>query len=120
MKKKIKIICFDIDNVICETKGNNYNKSKPDLESIKVINSLFKKGYYIKIFTARYMGRYKGDKEKVKKKRSETIKFLKVWGLKYNELIMFKPDYDIFIDDKAYGFSVKWKKFFKSFTKYKP
>ena len=27
MKKKI--ICFDIDNVICKTKTNEYSKSKP-------------------------------------------------------------------------------------------
>ena len=40
MKKKFKIICFDIDNVICETKGNYYKYSKPDKSAIKIINSL--------------------------------------------------------------------------------
>ena len=48
-----KVICFDIDGVICKTKGNNYKKSKPIKSSIKAINSL-KKNFYIIIFTARF------------------------------------------------------------------
>ena len=113
MKKKLKIICFDIDNVICKTNGNNYKLSRPSKTAIKIINSLYDKGFYIKIFTARYMGRFKENKKKVIKKRVETKSFLTKWGLKYNELIMCKPSYDIFVDDKAFGFSNKWKRFFK-------
>jgi hypothetical protein len=48
MKKKIKIICFDIDNVICKTSGNDYERSKPDKTGIKIINNLYDKGFYIK------------------------------------------------------------------------
>tara|TARA_B100000401_G_C52147099_1_gene412224 strand:- start:139 stop:486 length:348 start_codon:yes stop_codon:yes gene_type:complete len=113
MKNKIKIICFDIDNVICKTNGNNYKLSKPDKTAIKTINNLYEKGFYIKIFTARYMGRNKENRKKVLKKKLETKNFLKRWGLKFNELIMCKPSYDVFVDDKAFGFSNKWKKFFK-------
>ncbi len=113
MKKKLKIICFDIDNVICKTNGNNYKLSKPNKTSIKIINSLFDKGFYIKIFTARYMGRFRENKKMVLKKKLETKSYLMKWGLKFNELIMCKPSYDVFIDDKAFGFSNKWKKFFK-------
>jgi len=115
MKKKIKIICFDIDNVICRTKGNNYTLSKPDIKSIKVINSLYDKGFNIKIFTARYMGRFKENKKKVLHKKNETENYLKKWGLKFDELIMGKPSYDIFVDDKAFGFSSKWKKYFEKY-----
>jgi hypothetical protein len=113
MKKKFKIICFDVDNVICKTRGNNYKLSKPDKEGIKVINNLYDRGHYIKIFTARYMGRFKENKKMVLKKQKETTTFLSKWGLKYNELIMCKPSYDIFVDDKAFGFSSKWKDYFK-------
>jgi histidinol phosphatase-like enzyme len=113
MKKKIKIICFDIDNVICKTSGNDYERSKPDKTGIKIINNLYDKGFYIKIFTARYMGRFKENKKKVIKKHKETENFLKTWGLKYSELIMCKPSYDIFVDDKTFGFSSKWKEYFK-------
>ena len=113
MKEKFKIICFDIDNVICKTKGNYYKYSKPDKSAIKIINSLYDKGYYIKLFTARYMGRYKENRKKVLTKHTETKNTLKKWGLKFNKLIMCKPSYDIFIDDKSFGFSSKWKQYFK-------
>ncbi len=106
----MKTICFDIDNVICKTEGNNYKNSKPDKKAIKIINNLYEDGFYIKIFTARYMGRYSGDKKKVKKKTKETKNFLKLWSVKYHELIMCKPAYDLFVDDKSYGFSKRWKK----------
>ena len=52
-----KKICFDIDNTICWTQKNNYTKSKPNKNAIKKINQLFDKGYYIIIFTSRFMGR---------------------------------------------------------------
>ena len=84
-----------------------------ELGEIKTINNLYEKGFYIKIFTARYMGRNKENRKKVLKKKYETKNFLKRWGLKFNELIMCKPSYDVFVDDKAFGFSNKWKKFFK-------
>lgn len=113
----MKIICFDIDNVICKTEGNNYKNSKPDKKAIKIINNLYEEGFYIKIFTARYMGRYSGDKKKVKKKTKETKNFLKLWSVKYHELIMCKPAYDLFIDDKSYGFSKRWKKNFRKLIK---
>ena len=41
MKKKI--VCFDIDGVICETKGNDYENSLPNKNMIKEINKLYKK-----------------------------------------------------------------------------
>ena len=58
MKKRI-IFCFDIDNTICKSKTNNYKESKPIFKNIEFINKLYAKGYYIKIFTARFMGRAK-------------------------------------------------------------
>ena len=36
MKKKFKkILCFDIDNVICNTKGKNYKNAKPNIPGLK-------------------------------------------------------------------------------------
>ena len=56
MKKKI--ICFDIDNVICRTNSkNNYSKSKPIKKNIKLINEIHNKGYKIILYTARYIGK---------------------------------------------------------------
>ena len=39
MKKKI--LCFDLDNVICFTKGKQYLKAKPNLKAINIINELY-------------------------------------------------------------------------------
>ena len=109
MKKRI--LCFDIDNVICSTKGNNYINSKPKKKTINLINKLHSQGYYIKIFTSRFMGR---NKENIKKAYlqgfSFTKKQLKKWNLNYNELIMGKPSYDILIDDKSLGYNKNWKR----------
>ena len=105
----IKIICFDLDNTICKTKKNYYKKSLPIKKNVKFINNLYEKGYYIKIFTARYMGRSKENKLLAEKKGLTLTKNqLKDWGLKYHEVIFGKPSYDIFIDDKALYFKKDW------------
>ena len=39
---------------------------------------------------------------------------MNLWSVKYHELIMCKPSYDLFIDDKNYGFSSNWKKYLKN------
>lgn len=110
MKKKI--VCFDIDGVICETKGNDYENSLPNKNMIKEINKLYKKkNYFIKIFTARYMGRNREDvKSAYKQGYKSTKKQLKEWGLNYHALIMGKPSFDIFIDDKCFNVKDDWKK----------
>ena len=38
-----KVICFDIDGVICITHKSNYKNSKPNVKVIKIINKLYKK-----------------------------------------------------------------------------
>ena len=62
-----KKICFDLDNVICFTNKKEYKKSRPNKNAIKVVNSLYDEGYFIKIYTARGMGKYSENISKVKK-----------------------------------------------------
>jgi hypothetical protein len=105
-----KIICFDLDNVICKTKNKSYKNSVKIKKSVDLVNSLYLKNYYIKIFTARGMGKYKGDKKKIKEKYYElTVSQLIKWKVFYHELIFYKPSYDLFIDDKALGFKKNWQ-----------
>ena len=108
-KIKKKIICIDLDNTICLTNGSDYKKSKPIKKNIKIINKLFFNGHYIKIFTSRYMG---SSKENISKAKKRGYKFthnqLVKWNVRFNKLIMGKPTYDIFIDDKALGFKKNW------------
>lgn len=104
-----KILCFDLDNVICTTIKNNYKTSRPKKKIIKLINKLYKEGYIIKIFTARYMGRNNENKIKAKKQGfSITSTQLKNWKLNYHKLIFGKPSYDLFVDDKSLFFKKNW------------
>tara|TARA_B100001059_G_C17822635_1_gene579276 strand:- start:1054 stop:1401 length:348 start_codon:yes stop_codon:yes gene_type:complete len=110
------IFCFDIDNTICTTKGKAYKTAKPKKGIIKLINELYDSGHTIKIFTSRYMGR---NRDNVRKARlqgyGQTLGQLKKWGLKFHKLLMGKPSYDIFVDDKALGYN---KKLTKTLNKY--
>lgn len=110
------IFCFDIDNTICTTIKKNYKNAKPRTKVIKLINSLYNKGHTIKIITARYMGR---NNDNIKAAYNEgynlTFKQLKKWKLKFHVLLMGKPTFDLFIDDKALGYN---KKLLKKLKKY--
>ena len=113
-----KIFCFDLDGVICTTIRGQYNKSKPKKKNIKFINDMYDKGHIIKIFTARYMTRCNGNIKLVKKVGyDQAQKQLKKWKLKYHNLIMGKPSYDLFVDDKAFGFKKSWVKELKTVKK---
>ena len=106
-----KILCFDIDNVICFTKKKNYKNPKPNKFAIKKINELYNRGHTIKFFTGRYMGRNKENIIKAKKQGYEmTSKQLNKWNIKYHKLIFGKPSFDLFIDDKALFFKKAWYK----------
>ena len=107
---KLKTICFDIDNVICKTNStNNYSKSVPIKKNINVINQAYNNGFTVILYTARYMGRCKGDITKVKKQiKPLTLKQLKNWGVKYHKIYFGKPSFDLFIDDKSLFFKKNW------------
>lgn len=107
----MKIICFDLDGVICKTKKNFYKESTPIIKNIKLINYLYDYGFFIKIYTSRFMGR---NNDNPKKAYIQGYKFtsnqLKKWGVKYNKLIMGKISYDIYVDDKSIFFKRNWAK----------
>ena len=118
MPTKKKIICFDIDNTICKTIGSNYKKSKPILKNIKFINDLYKKGFIIKIYTARYMGRTNDNVIEAKKKVSKiSLKQLKKWNLKFHKIYFGKPSSDLYIDDKNLNFKSNWVQELKKILK---
>jgi hypothetical protein len=111
-KKNIKTYCFDIDGVICFTKGNDYVNSRPNIKGIKKINELHSKGNIIIVFTARFMGRSAEDANLAKKKAYNlTRNQLKKWGVNYAKLIFGKPSFDYIIDDKSIFFKKDWHKF---------
>lgn len=88
------IIYVDIDDTICKASPDmDYSKSTPIKERISKINALFDEGHTIIYWTAR--GTVSGlDWTDV------TLEQFKDWGVKYHQLKMKKPQYDLFIDDK--------------------
>jgi len=96
------IFYIDIDNTICLTKDLDYEKSKPIKERIKLINALFDKGHDIIYWTARGSADWRTD-EDVEEIEELTLSQLKSWGCKFNQLILGKPIFDYFIDDKAFN-----------------
>ena len=105
---KKKIFIFDMDDTICKTFNKEYHKSRPIKSVVSKINLLKKNGHIIKIFTARYMGRNNENYKLVKKKYfNRTQKQLKKWKVDFDELILGKPSYDYFIDDKCHNIKDK-------------
>jgi quercetin dioxygenase-like cupin family protein len=98
MSKKYFI---DLDNTLCTTKNSDYNNSKPVCERINYVNELKKQGNDITIWTAR------GSKSGIDHS-SLTKKQLHEWGVEYDNLVLKKPDYDIYIDDKSFNVDQLW------------
>jgi hypothetical protein len=90
-----KIIYVDIDETICETpdKPRVYSNAKPINKNIDKINKLYDEGHTIVYWTAR------GSRTNINW-YNLTKKQLDDWGVKYHELRVDKPYYDMFIDDK--------------------
>jgi mannose-6-phosphate isomerase-like protein (cupin superfamily) len=93
MSKKIFV---DLDNTLCNTINGDYLNSTPIKERIDFFNNLKEQGNTITIWTAR--GSRSGiDYSEITKKQ------LDEWGVKYDDIIMKKPDYDIYYDDKSFN-----------------
>lgn len=87
-------IFVDIDGTICHTINSDYPNSRPLTTRIEKINSLYDQGHYIVYWTARGGNSGKDWTELTQQQ-------LKDWGCKHHDLIMGKPSYDLYIDDKS-------------------
>ena len=98
------IYCFDIDGTLCTKTDADYASAQSFPERIAVVNALYAAGHVIKLFTAR--GSTTGIDW-----RDLTEQQMHTWGVRYHELIMGKPEADIFIDDKAFNADLwSWKR----------
>ena len=87
---------IDLDNTLCYTRNSEYAISEPIRERIEFVNRLKLEGNHITIWTAR--GANSGiDYEKLTRKQ------LTEWNIQYDELLMKKPHYDVYLDDKSYN-----------------
>ena len=74
-----KTYVVDIDGTICDWEpGRDYTLSQPLTERIKVINKLYDEGNTIKYFTARGMGRFKGNKDRAVEAAKSLVKLINV------------------------------------------
>ena len=92
----MKTYVFDIDGTICTNTNGDYENARPFIERINFINKLHDEGNIIKYFTAR------GSTTGIDWRKLTEIQ-LKEWNAHYHELILGKPDGDLFIDDKGYN-----------------
>lgn len=92
---------IDLDNTLCHTINSNYEKSTPIIERIEYVNSLKKAGNHITIWTARGSTSGINHEELTKKQLSE-------WNIHYDKLLLGKPSYDIYIDDKSFNVDSFW------------
>jgi hypothetical protein len=97
-------IAFDLDGILCH--GYPYTEAKPFDGAAELLVRLKKAGHHVTIFTARGMGRNKNDVGSAQGQLALlTLNQLRDWGFTYDAFLMGKPSYDLFIDDKAYGYS---------------
>jgi hypothetical protein len=97
------IIFVDIDETICVSPADrNYANAVPIKKNIKKINEMYDNGDTIIYWTAR------GTGSGIDWREVTETQFEK-WGVKYHELRLGKPIYDLFIDDK----NISSEEFFK-------
>lgn len=90
-----KVIYVDIDETICNTPTNrDYNSAVPIQENINKINELYDLGNTIVYWTSR------GSRKQLDWYDLTHTQLLS-WGVKFHELRVDKPYYDLFIDDKT-------------------
>ena len=98
----MKRYCFDIDGTICNNTWGKYEEALPYKNRIECVNQLYNSGNYIIYFTARGMGTCNGDIDKAYEKLGEFTEIqLSLWGCKFHELRLGKPNADYYIDDKG-------------------
>jgi SAM-dependent methyltransferase len=96
------IYCFDIDGTLCTNTFGDYEQAEPFPEVIDRVNLLHAAGNRIVLFTAR--GTTTGvDWTELTREQ------LTRWGVEYDELILGKPQADVYIDDRGLS-TTEWDK----------
>lgn len=89
-----KTFCFDLDGTLCTNTWGDYECAQPLPWAIARVNALARAGHRIVILTAR--GTTTGIDW-----RERTEAQLADWGVCYHELILGKPEADVYVDDRT-------------------
>ena len=92
----MKKFVVDIDGTICTNTNGDYENAMPIQERIEFFNELFDEGNEIIYWTAR-------GKNSGKDWADLTFKQMERWGVKASSVLLDKPAYDVWIDDKAFN-----------------
>lgn len=91
-------IIVDLDGTLCtEEKQFSRSLAKPIKKAIEAVNNLYSKGHIIVIYSARNWVEYE-----------MTIFWLKKNRVKFHQLIMGKPQGDLWIDDRSVNPKEGW------------
>jgi len=97
----------DIDGTICHVDATcrdataRYRQAIPITYRINKVNTLYDEGHTVIYWTAR------GSESGLDLKEF-TREQLESWGCKFHSLLMGKPSYDLYIDDKSYNVDNFW------------
>lgn len=95
-------LIFDFDGVLCVFGAKDYSQAEPYEISIEQVNRAYREGWYIVIFTARYMSRCNGNVDRARLcGQKEAEDWLRKHGVNFHEVILGKPSGDIYVDDRA-------------------
>jgi hypothetical protein len=92
--ERLKTFCFDLDGTLCTNTWGDYEHAQPFPWAIARVNGLAAAGHRVLIFTAR--GSTTGIDW-----RPTTEAQLQAWGVRYDELILGKPQADVYVDDRT-------------------
>ena len=88
-------VVLDLDGVICtEEKTFERSLARPKIGVQQRVRAWRAAGHTVVIYTARSWSEYRMTKH-----------WLKTWGIEHDELLMGKPVYDVWIDDRAIRFT---------------
>jgi len=98
--KKVKddklTIFVGVDDVLCMSADSNYGEAVPLIDNIVKINALFDAGHKIIIWTSR------GSLDQMNY-WNLTKKQLDEWGVKYTDVGVGKPHYDVMFCSRAHS-----------------
>lgn len=106
MIKENNVIVLDIDNTLCEIKGNKeYIDLLPKYDVLDKVKEYKKKGFYIILFTARQMKSHQGNIGKINTNTGKVLfSWLEKYEIPYDEIHFGKPwcgNNGFYVDDKA-------------------
>jgi branched-subunit amino acid aminotransferase/4-amino-4-deoxychorismate lyase len=91
---RMKTFCLDLDGTLCTNTWGAYERALPFPWAIERVNALHRAGHRILIFTAR------GGTTGIDWSQKTRVQ-LRDWGVGYDELILGKPQADVYVDDRT-------------------